>query len=139
MFEGGYPLTFQNGSGYKLEVRCPVLSAKEQVVLQVVAKLEEVYRTEGALRSTTKHIPGAPESISRYYYLFILLTFVWLFGALVSMRAIDYDLQEFFWDLTVHGKVFKKYFMSVLARGMVDLTLNLILDPGNLTFAGTLD
>ena len=54
------------------------------------------------------------------------------------MRAIDYDLQEFFWDLAVSEKVFKTYFVSVLARGMVDLTLNLILDPGNLVFAGTL-
>ena len=39
-----------------------------------------------------------------------ILTFVWLFEALVSMRAIDYDLQENFWDLTVYGKVFKKIF-----------------------------
>ena len=44
------------------------------------------------------------------YLFFILLTFVWLFGALVSMRAIDYDLQEIFWDLAVYGKVFKKIF-----------------------------
>ena len=36
--------------------------------------------------------------------------FVWLFGALVSMRAIDYDLQEKFWDLALYGKVFKKIF-----------------------------
>ena len=63
---------------------------------------------------------------------------VLLFGALVSMRAIDYDLQENFWDLTVYGKVFKKYFMSVLARGMVGLTSRLRLDPGNLSFPGTL-
>ena len=38
------------------------------------------------------------------------MTFVWLFGALVSMRAIDYDLQENFWDLAVYGKVFEKIF-----------------------------
>ena len=63
---------------------------------------------------------------------------MWLFGALVSMRAVDYDLQEIFGDLAVCGKVLKKYFVSVLARGMVDLTSSLLLDPGNLVFAGTL-
>ena len=97
-------------------------------------------RTEGALRSTGKHIRRAPESMSRLLLLLLLfiLTFVWLFGALVSMRAIDYDLQENFWDLAVYGKVFKKYFVSVLARGMVDPTPALILDPRKNRFSGTL-
>ena len=74
-------------------------------------------RTEGALRSTTKHIPGAPESMSR---LFIILTFVWLFGALVSMRAIDYDLQEIFWDLAGYQRAQILIFMSVLPREVGD-------------------
>ena len=44
-------------------------------------------------------------------------------------------------SLRVHPhmeRYFKKYFVSVLARGMVDLTSSLLLDPGNLVFAGTL-
>ena len=53
---------------------------------------------------------GGLQKACHVIYLFILLTFVWLFGALVSMRAIDYDLQENFWDLAVYGKVFKKIF-----------------------------
>ena len=73
-----------------------------------------------------------------HVYSSFCMTFVWLFGALVSMRAIDYDLQEIFWDLAVYGKVFKKYFVSVLARGMVDPAPALWLDPGNLALAGTL-
>ena len=34
------------------------------------------------------------------------MTFVWLFGALVRVCAIDYDPQEIFWDLSLYGKVF---------------------------------
>ena len=48
---------------------------------------------------------GGLQKACHVIYLF-LLTFVWLFGALVSMRAIDYDLQENFWDLSLYGKVF---------------------------------
>ena len=51
---------------------------------------------------------GGLQKACHVYLLFI--TFVWLFGALVSMRAIDHDLQEIFWDLAVYGKVFKKIF-----------------------------
>ena len=79
------------------DLRCFPLKAEQQLLF---------IRTEGALRSTGKHIPRAPESMSRLF----ILTFVWLFEALVSMRAIDYDLQEIFWDLAVYGKVFKKIF-----------------------------
>ena len=68
---------------------------------------ENRIRAVGALRSNRNHIPGAPESMSR---LLFILTFVWLFGALVRVCAIDYDPQENFWDLAVYGKVFKKIF-----------------------------
>ena len=53
---------------------------------------------------------GGLQKACHVYYLLFILTFVWLFGALVSMRAIDYDLQEIFWDLAVYEKVFKKIF-----------------------------
>ena len=76
--------------------------------------------------------------MSRLFIYLFLLTFVWLFGALVSMRAIDYDLQEFFWDLAVYGKVFKKCFMGVEGRGMVDLTSDPRLESGKIRFGGTL-
>ena len=39
---------------------------------------------------------GGLQKACHVIYLLFLLTFVWLFGALVSMRAIDYDLQDFF-------------------------------------------
>ena len=71
---------------------------------------------------------------------FLELMFVWLFGALVSMRAGHPDLQEIFWDLAVYGKVFKKMFheRAPLHRGMVDLTSGLWLDPPKTRFGGTL-
>ena len=72
------------------------------------------------------------------YLFIIIITFVWLFGALVRVGAIDYDPQEIFWDLALYGKVFKKCFMSVLARGMVDLTSDPRLDRAKNRFGGTL-
>ena len=91
---------------------------------------EKVDRTEGALRSSGSGIPGSPESRK------VTFGFVWLFGALVSMRAIDYDLQDFFGTCLYMERYLKKYFVSVLARGMVDPAPALWLDPGNLALAG---
>ena len=65
------------------------------------------WKTQEALRATL-HCRS---------YLVIMYGFVWLFEALVSMRAIDYDLQENFWDLTVSGKVFKKIFRERACPG----------------------
>ena len=64
--------------------------------------------------------------------------FVWLFGALVSMRAGHPDLQEIFWDLAVHRTCQKINFVSVHPRGMVDPSSDLALDPRKIRFGGTL-
>ena len=76
--------------------------------------------------------------LTRKHVTFNIMTFVWLFGALVRVCAIDYDHQENFWDLSLYGKVLKKYFVSVLARGVVDPTPALWLDPRKTRFGGTL-
>ena len=46
--------------------------------------------------------------------------------------------RSYYWEITVYGKVFKKYFMSVHHRGMVDPAPALWLDRAKTRFVGTL-
>ena len=66
------------------------------------------------------------------------MTFVWLFGALVRVCAIDYDPQDFFGTWLYMERYLKKCFMGGPRRGMVDLTSGLWLDPPKTRFGGTL-
>ena len=80
---------------------------------------------------------------SRKHVTFILsssfcMTFVWLFGALVRVCAIDYDPQENFMTWLYMERYSKKYFMSVHHRGMVDPAPALWLDRAKTRFGGTL-